>query len=76
MDLLILLFISLGVFWGASIALDHLFDEKQCPHCREWKNARHMIQYVPDNLGAETQYWHASCFLLNHPEQSTLPDSK
>lgn len=76
MDLFILLFISLGVFWGISVALDRLFDEKQCPHCREWTNARHMIEYIPDKLGAEPVYYHTACFLLHHPGQSPLPDNE
>lgn len=76
MDIFVFFLLSSGMFWGISIALDRFFDEKQCPSCGQWTNARHMIEHKPDNAEAKAEYWHARCFLLRHPGDSPHPDSK
>jgi hypothetical protein len=76
MELLILLVVSLGVFWSLSAYLDKFFDEKQCPHCGEWSNARHMIEFRPLGKPDHVEYWHQGCFLMKRVPQSPPSDSK
>lgn len=76
MDVWFFFVCSLGVFWAVSVGLDRLFDEKQCVHCKQWANARHMIEFVPDKLGAEAEHWHTSCFLFRYDSKSPHSDNK